>query len=424
MPDATPLELAYLVSQYPAPSHVFIEREILGMRGLGARVDTFSVRPTPEDLLLSPVMGEEARRTTVLQDKRAVAAAVGRLARHHPKALASVSGRAARTGERTARSRTWQGFYLAEAARLYEEMVHRGLRHVHVHFPNNSADVARLVVALGRAIDGAEADWRWSLSVHGPTEFEAVEKYDLAAKIRDADGVACISDFTRSQLMRLVEPELWGRFSIVRMSVDLTEYQPPISPRRDDGVLRVLTVGRLVPEKGSPVLVDALERLRDLGVSFEARLVGGGELEPLLRRRIETAGLSRHVSLTGPLGQHELPAQYHWADVFCLPSFQEGLPVVLMEAMATELPVVTTAIAGIPELVQDGHTGRVLTPGRPDLIAGELAQLGADVARRRLWGQAGRRRVQSQHDLAITAVQQLDFLTEVRPRWPRHLQST
>jgi colanic acid/amylovoran biosynthesis glycosyltransferase len=208
------------------------------------------------------------------------------------------------------------------------------------------------------------------------------------------------------------------------MSVDLTAYQPPSPPRRDDGVLRVLSVGRLVPEKGFPVLVDALTLLRDLGVSFEARLVGGGELEPLLHRRIATAGLSRHVSLTGPLGQHQLPAQYHWADVFCLPSLQEGLPVVLMEAMATELPVVTTAIAGIPELVQDGHTGRVLPPGRPDLVAAELAKLAADVARRRLWGQAGLTRVRSRHDLAITAAQQLNFLAEVHPAWPRNVHLT
>ncbi len=296
-------------------------------------------------------------------------------------------------------------------------MAHRGLRHLHVHFANNAADIARLVVAIGRAVDGTKSNWRWSFSMHGPTEFEAVDHFDLAAKVMAADRVACISDFARSQLMRLVNPTEWPKLDIVRMSVDLDRYRPPASPRSHDGPLRILSVGRLVPEKGAPVLIDALADLVSRGVDVEATLVGAGPLEPLLRERIEQRGLGDRVTLTGSIGQDRLPDLYRRADVFCLPSFQEGLPVVLMEAMATGLPVVTTAIAGIPELVSDGESGRVVPPGRAGFVADAIAELATAPDLRRRLGDAGRARVEAEFSVEVTARRQLDFLASVHPQW-------
>lgn len=410
-----PLEVAYLVSQYPAPSNIFIEREVEGLRSVGAQVHTFSVRPTPPDLLLSPLMKEEAARTKILQeDRREVARAVARLSARRPGVAARVLAEALRTGERRLKNRTWQVFYLAEAAVLYEEMRRRGLRHLHVHFGNNAADIARLVVALGRAEDGDDSAWRWSLTMHGPTEFEAVAHFDLAAKVRSATGVACISDFTRSQLMRLVEPEVWPSLQVIRMSVDMDRWTPPPVARDHSGPLRVLSVGRLVPEKGAPVLLEALATLRRAGVATEAKLVGAGELESLLAQRIVLAGLDDTVELTGLMGQDELPALFHWADVFCLPSFQEGLPVVLLEAMATELPVVTTSVAGIPELVTDGVNGRLLPAGRADLISQALTELAADPRLRERLGCAGRQRIREEFSQITTARRQLGFLQDVQ----------
>jgi len=412
-----PLEVGYLVSQHPAPSQAFIQREVDGLRALGARVETFSVRPVSQDLLLDQVMQDEALRTTVIQvNRRIVASAVGALMWHRPLAFATVLNRALRTGQSHLRNRVWQGFYLAEAAYLHREMAHRGLRHLHVHFANNAADIARLAVAMGRAVDGTESGWRWSFSMHGPTEFQAVDHFDLAAKVMAADRVACISDFARSQLMRLVDPNEWPKLDIVRMSVDVDQYRPPEAPRSHDGPLRILSVGRLVPEKGAPVLVDALAELVARGVDVEATLVGAGPLEPLLRERIGQTGLHDRVTLTGAMGQDRLPDLYRRADVFCLPSFQEGLPVVLMEAMATGLPVVTTAIAGIPELVHDGESGRVVPAGRAGLVADAIAQLATDPDLRRRLGAAGRARVEAEFSLEVTARRQLDFLASVRPR--------
>ena len=407
---ANPAPVAYLVSQYPLISHTFIEREIVGLRALGVDVHTFSIRPP--GALLSEAMRAEAGRTTVLQDSMAGIAKAGLselLA--HPKATLSSTARALSTGEARARSRVWQLFYAAEAMRLLDELNTLGIRHIHAHFANNGADVARAAIAHARAVE-PDGGWRWSFTMHGPTEFEAVERFDLAGKVADADAVACISDFTRSQLMRLSAPADWPKLDVVHMSVDTDRFVPPTEPRTG-GPLRILDVGRLVPEKGAPVLLDAVELLTQGGVAVELRFVGGGELDAELTRIIAERGLGDRVPLVGSVGQDEILAQYHWADVFCLPSFQEGLPVVLMEAMATELPVITSTINGIPELVKDGRNGFLLPPGRADLLADALTTLAADPGLRLQFGAQARLDVVDGFSLATCAEAQRCFLAQV-----------
>ncbi|MDO5712232.1 MAG: colanic acid biosynthesis glycosyltransferase WcaL, partial [Micrococcales bacterium] len=205
------VRVAYLTSQYPALSHAFIEAEIEAIRGCGVEVATHSVRPCPPQELRSATMRAEATRTRSLRGTPATewSQAVARLARRRPDVLAAGLRLAAGSGRRAVRTKTWQLFYLAEAALLYERVRADGMRHVHAHFANVGADVARLTAGLGRAEDGPGSGWRWSFTMHGPTEFEEVASFDLAAKVRSADGVSCISDFCRSQLMRFVEPAHW-----------------------------------------------------------------------------------------------------------------------------------------------------------------------------------------------------------------------
>ncbi|WP_394274946.1 glycosyltransferase family 4 protein [Luteococcus sp.] len=408
--------VAYLVSQYPAVSHVFIEREVLGLRERGVEVHTFSVRKPDPSTLHSEVMRTEAANTVVLQeDPKALALGNARLATGKLKAYATALKQALGSGELGLKQRTWQVFYLAEAAKLYETMKERGLRHVHAHFANNGADIARLTVALGRAIDGEDAGWCWSFSMHGPTEFEEVTAFDLKAKTEQADGVACITDFTRSQLMRMADPVVWPRLDIVHMSVVPERFAPPAC-REHDGPLRILDVGRLVPEKGGPVLVDAVEQLRDRGIDVQVRFVGAGALMDRLKTEVAERGLDDRIELLGNRSQEEILAQYHWADVFCLPSFQEGLPVVIMEALSTELPVVATRINGIGELVVDGVTGRLLTPGRADLVADAIAQLAGDAELRQRLGKAGREAVLEGYTTTSTAADMERFLAGVQER--------
>ncbi|MCH8612360.1 glycosyltransferase family 4 protein [Arsenicicoccus dermatophilus] len=413
-----PLRVAYLVSAYPALSHAFIEREVLALRGLGAQVDTFTINETPAEQLHSQAMRADAATTTPVKTASALTWARAHLGvlRRDAGAWGRLLGTALRTGEATPKARLWQVFYLGEAVVLYDLMRRRGLRHVHAHFANVSADVARHVVTLGRDLDGPEAGWRWSFTMHGPTEFEAVDRFDLPAKVRSASGVSCISDFCRSQLMRMVEPGEWDKLALVRMTVDADRYRPPADGRagREGAPLRVLYVGRLVPEKGGPVLLDAVRRLRDRGIPVQVRIIGSGPLEDSLREQIARQDLGELVELAGAVGQDHLPEHYHWADVFCLPSFQEGLPVVLMEALATELPVVTTRIAGVTELVADQEMGRVIPAGRGDALADALADEAADPQRRAAQGRAGRARVLEEFTPQTAGPAMADFLRSVR----------
>lgn len=401
--------VAYLVSKYPSLSHAFIENEVDALRLAGIDVHTFTVRPSRVDEQVSPRSRAEAATTTTLLGSPARNwLRAGARAASRPLTLLKGARLAARSGPATFRSKVWQGFYLAEAVLLLDEMVRRDVRHVHVHFANNGADVARLAVAMGRAQDGPDAGWRWTMSMHGPTEFEAVEAFDLPAKTRSADAVACISDFCRGQLMRHVPTDHWRKLGLVRMAVDPQRFSDATADRasRSSSELRILFVGRLVPEKGPALLLDAVAALlREAPrLRVEVRIVGAGPLESALREQVADDGLTDVVELTGPLGNEDLPAQYAWADVFCLPSFAEGVPVVLMEAAATGLPVVTTTIAGIPELVRDGTSGLLVPPGRVDLLTGALHELvDRGPLGRAEMGAAGRQRVVTEFAPALNA---------------------
>lgn len=411
--------VAYLVSKYPSLSHAFIENEVDALRAAGIEVHTFTVRPSPAADQVSDRSRREAGTTTSLLGTPAgrwLSAGRDAFLRSRRGLLASAR-LAARSGPASVRGRTWQAFYLGEAVLLFHELRARGIRHVHVHFANNGADVARLVVAMGEAVDGPDAGWRWTMSMHGPTEFESVDTFDLPAKIRSAHAIACISDYCRGQLMRHSPPEHWSKLGIVRMAVDAQRFADATAVRalRPPDEYHVLFVGRLVPEKGPSVLLDAVAALRRdpalAGTRITVRIVGSGPLADVLAAQVVREGLAATVELTGPLGNEDLPAQYAWADVFCLPSFAEGVPVVLMEALATAAAVVTTPVAGIPELVQDGVSGRLVPPGRPDLLAAALrdvALMGHD-GRARL-GASGRAHVQDEFSQELNARRLLEVL--------------
>jgi glycosyltransferase involved in cell wall biosynthesis len=305
--------------------------------------------------------------------------------------------RALRSGAGGARAALWQLFYFAEAMVMWDRCRRRGIRHVHVHFANVSADVAMLATAFGSAVDPARP-WSWSLTMHGPTEFYDVRAHRLAEKAASAAFVVCISDFARSQLMGLLDEDRWARLHVVHCGIDPDEFAAGRGPA-GDGRLRILCVGRLVPEKGQLVLVEAVERMRRAGRDVACTLVGDGPSRERLRAAIAARGLDGAVTLTGSLEQDAVRALYAGSDVFCLPSFAEGVPVVLMEAMASGLPVVTTPIAGIPELVGDGRDGLLVAPGRADRLSDALVALADDPQLRRSLGEHARATVAREFNL-------------------------
>jgi glycosyltransferase involved in cell wall biosynthesis len=407
------VKVAYLTSYYPAVSHTFVRREVVALREQGVDVATFSIQGPHGVDVLGPADLAEARTTRPILGRRRVAIAYDlvRAVAARPRAVTAVALRAVRSVRGT-RRRLWQLFYAAEAAILQRWVAAWGATHVHAHFGNASADVARWTAAI--ANHGGRR-WTWSFTMHGPTELYSVEEHAIPAKVADADFVACISDFCRSQLMVFSDPANWTKLSIVHCGVLPEEF--PEAQGSDDGVLDILCVGRLVPEKGQMVLLHAMERLAERGVPARVVFVGDGSSRATLEA--EAARLGIDATFTGSVGVDVVRRLLLEADAFCLPSFAEGVPVVLMEAMASALPVVTTRIAGIPELVDDGVSGYVLAPGRDDFLADALADLARNPHRARAMGRAGRDKVRAEFDVRTSAAElKRVFVAIERGSWP------
>ena len=397
------VRLAYLTGRYPAVSHTFITREVQALRRLGVEIETHSIWRTSEDLLLSPADHAEAESTRNLLPPRLselIQASIHAL-RARPHGLLAAFVRAMALGRPGLRGRAMGLLWLLEAVVLWDRLERAGVTHIHAHLNGTAPTVALLVVALGNA-GAPRRTWTWSLTVHGPSEFYDVPGERLAEKVRDADLVVAISDFARSQLMALVEEDHWPKIHIVHCGVDPSVFRPPAAGR-DGGPLRVLTISRLAPTKGNAVLLQAIADLRDRGVDTEAIIVGDGVRREALERMAAGLGIADRVRFLGAVGQDRIPEQLAAADVFCLPSFAEGVPVVLMEAMAMEMPVVATAVMGVPELVEHGTSGLLVPPGRADAVADALAALAADSARRAALGRAGRSKVLAEFDLNTSA---------------------
>ena len=385
------MRIAYLVGTYPAVSHTFIAREVEGLRAEGFDVHTMSLHHPGEAGLLTDDDRRLAAETTYVQppDPRRVAGAVAHALLTRPLAWLATLALALRLSPGGLRANLWHLFYFAEATVVWSACRRRDIRHLHAHFANAATTVTLLAAELG-----ARERFTWSFTMHGPTEFDDVTRFRVPEKVRAAAFVACISDYARSQLMKLVEPEQWGKLRIVHCGIDASVFTPG-ERRGTGGALRVLCVGRLVADKGQELLVRAAAGMEDV----ELVLVGDGPSRETLER--VASDLGARVQFAGAVGQDRIVELYRSADVFCLPSFAEGVPVVLMEAMACELPVVTTRIMGIPELVEDGRTGLLVAPGRADALAEALGRLAADAGLRESLGRAGRDKVVREYALDV-----------------------
>lgn len=363
------------------------------MRRRGVEIDTFTIRRAKTDQLLADADRAAFETTFAILPPRwsRLVGAHLRLACTAPKAYIRTLALALRHAPPGVRGSLWQLFYFVEAVMLWLECRRRGIRHIHVHFANVAAAVALLATELGSAVDGPDK-WSWSFSMHGPTELFNVGQYNLAEKIARARFVVCISDFTRSQLMSLCDPELWHKLHVIHVGIPLEQFtNAPGESRPTD--CEILLIGRQVPEKGQAVLLEAVASLAERGHHVNTTLVGDGVTRANLEHLSKRLGISARTSFPGAVGQDDIWAFYSRASVFCLPSFAEGVPCVLMEAMAMELPVVSTRITGIPELVDDGHTGLLVAPGRADLLADALELLVTDPELCRRMGAAAREKV-------------------------------
>jgi colanic acid/amylovoran biosynthesis glycosyltransferase len=389
--DGQVVRLAYLCSQYPAISHTFVLREVEALRRRGLQIDTFSIHRASAEHLLADADRAAFESTFAIlpTTPRRLLGAHLRLLVGAPTAYLRVLALALRLSSPGLRGRLWQIFYFAEAVILWNECAQRDIRHIHVHLANVAADVALLASEIGSAIDAARR-WSWSFTMHGPTELFDVRWFRLAEKLRRARFVVCISDFARSQLMMLASPETWEKLEVVHVGIPMEQFTDDREKALARDIPSVLFIGRQVPEKGQGVLLEAVALLAERGLTVEVTIAGEGDARSEFERLAERLGLSAQVSFTGAVGQEEICDLYVAADVLCLPSFAEGVPCVLMEAMAMQTPVITTRIAGIPELVEHERTGLLVSPGRADQLADALERLLTDPALRRELGSNGR----------------------------------
>ncbi|MAQ19588.1 MAG: colanic acid biosynthesis glycosyltransferase WcaL [Sandaracinus sp.] len=388
-----PRKLAYLVSQYPATSHTFIQREVTALREAGVSVDTFSIRePSEAERSAAPDRHEYERTHYVLPPK------LGRLARAHARALTQKPGRYLETLRDAlqhrvpgAKAAVWSVFHFAEAIALADELDARGVDHLHNHFANSGANVGFLASRF-LGID-------WSLTLHGISEFDYPAGPLLAEKITSAAFVACVTHFGRAQAMRMVDPEHWEKLFVARCGLDLDELErgatsTPVPPKQR--ALRLVTVGRLSPEKG---LAGLLEAFAGLGDDVELRIVGDGPERDALEAKSRALGLTDRVTFVGRVPASAVIAELLYADAFAMASFMEGLPVVLMEALAMEVPVIAPRVAGIPELVEHDQSGLLFAPGHWAELATQLQRLLGDEALRRRLAEEGKRRVVAEFDI-------------------------
>ncbi|MCF8383077.1 MAG: glycosyltransferase family 4 protein [Chlorobium sp.] len=377
--------IAYLCSEYPAISHTFIYREIQSLRQNGFTVHTASIRRPEKVDIMTPDEQKEAQNTLMVLSQPVSAiirAHLGCLLKN-PAGYLKMAATAFRLTVSGPKDPVRAAAYFVEAGILIPWIQHNGITHIHEHFANPTAIVAMLIKRYGAIT--------YSISVHGPDIFYTVDTAMLQEKIREASFVRCISHYCRSQVMRLADPVIWNRFHIVRCGIDPELYSPRPDP--DNVIPRLLCVGRLVPAKGQHILLEACAILKREGTPFRLTFTGDGPDRTSLEEHTRTHGIRDLVTFTGALGQDKVRLQYDQADIFVLASFAEGVPVVLMEAMAKEIPVVSTRITGIPELIDHEHDGLLAIPGDPEDLARQLTALLANSALRREYGKAGRLKV-------------------------------
>jgi glycosyltransferase involved in cell wall biosynthesis len=390
---APALSLAYLVSTYPTLSMIFVLREVLALRALGLRIETASINPPDRtaDQMTDDEVSEAARTYCVKRH-----GLFGAVNAHLLALLRNFIGYwrglrlTLRLGGLDLKRLFFNFMYFTEALMVGRWMRRQRLTHLHCHLAQQAATVGLYV----RSVFG----FGFSMTVHGPDEFYDAKGQYLAQKIAAADFIVCISNYARSQLMMLSPYIYWNKFIVSRLGVDPQLFSPP-SRNPSPEIFDVLCVGRLTPAKGQHMLIDAVERLTQQGRRVRLRLLGTGPEIASLREQTAQNRIVDYVVFEGAMNQDRIRSFYAVADLFCLPSFAEGLPVVLMEAMAMGIPCVSTHITGIPELIRNGADGLLVAPSDLDALVEALAKLMDDDALRERFSRSGRARVLKHYDL-------------------------
>lgn len=398
------MKIAYFVNQYPKVSHSFVRREILALEQLGYEVERYALR-TNEEELVDPLDQSELSQTRYLlkESLPKIAGAVCKTVLTAPLSFGRTLTKAVKLGLRSDRGLILHIIYVLEACILLQWQKQAGIRHIHAHFGTNSTTVVMFAYLLGGT--------PYSFTVHGPEEFDKPEFIHLAEKIRHCRFVVAISSYGKSQLYRWIPAGEWPKVKIVRCGLDASFFdQKYIAPKNQT---QLLCIGRLCEQKGQLLLIEAIHQLKNEGIKCKLILAGDGPMRAEIEAKIAAYQLKDSVEITGWISSERVKQLLTESVAMVLPSFAEGLPVVIMEALALSRPVVSTYVAGIPELVQHKKNGWLVPAGdieRLKIAIKELLSSSPEVLE--LLGQQGWRDVSALHNIDIEAKKLAGFIAE------------
>ena len=401
---ATPHRVGYVLKRYPRYSETFVVTEILAHERAGAEVEIFALRPPTDTHFQDAISRVRAPVTYLFSPDEGLKAA------HFWSALQEAGARMPGMWPELSDGEGESVKDVYQAIRLAALIKARSITHLHAHFATSATAVARLAGKLSGV--------PYTFTAHAKDIFHSdVRREDLARKISSAAAVVTVSDFNR-QFLRSTFPESADRIRRVYNGLELTRF-PFSSP--GDRLPLVLGVGRLVEKKGFDVLIEACGQLASQGVAFECQIVGSGELEASLTDQVKRLGLESVVRLVGPRPQPEVIELMQQAAVFAAPCVvggdgnRDGLPTVLLEAMALGTPIVSTDVTGIPEVVRDDETG-LLVPQRDVVrLTGAIERLLSDSALGVELAVRARRLIEAEFDTDRSAARIRDVIDQSAP---------
>jgi len=389
------LSIAYFVNHHPVISHSFIRREIHALERQGFSVQRIALRGWDNILVDAEDLRERAQTRYVLRNGiLPLMLSTIRTMFGSPSRFLHALALALRMSRHSSRPLPYHLAYLGEACHILPWLRDSGALHLHAHFGTNSAEVAMLAHTLGGP--------SWSFTVHGPEEFDQPKFLGLGEKIRSSAFVVAVSSYGRSQLYRWIPHVQWPKVQVVHCGLEAAFHEiapapPPVAPR-------LVCVGRLCEQKGQLLLIEAARRLAASGIPFELVLAGDGEMRNEIENLVTQHGLGQRVRITGWISSTQVRAEILASRALVLPSFAEGLPVVIMEAMALRRPVLSTYVAGIPELVRPGENGWLFPAGDVDgLVAAIKALLSCGTGDLKIMGEAARLRAVTRHAIDTEA---------------------